>query len=411
MRVLEIFRKIVTIPHCSGNTAKLRIFIANFARDCGYCVQSDRAGNILCYKNRRDICLQAHYDMVCVGKAPAIELIEKDGYLYAQNSSLGADNGIGVAMMLALMEEGKEAEFLFTNDEEIGLIGAKNLEIDLHATKMINLDSEEFGKIYVGCAGGVDLIAKKDIKYIPATQQNFYKVTSKNFPGGHSGVDIDKDIPNAIKEFAFFVEDAAIGAIEAGERRNSIPVHLQALIATDKKLKSNDFFTVETVQAFEVIDYLLVQTLCAFANGVRSWEKNFNIPQESVNLAKISLQGSELTIEVSLRANSQEKLQRLKSEYGCFFQDWNCQWESEYPAWKPQITPLAKEIREKYLKFSKSVDFAAIHAGLECAIFAQKYPDMQIVSIGPEIENPHSVRERIKIATIEPLYKMLQELL
>ncbi|BCD68438.1 M20/M25/M40 family metallo-hydrolase [Nitratiruptor sp. YY09-18] len=411
MRILELFKKITQIPHCSGNTGALREFITTFTSRCGYHYEVDRAGNILCYRSKRDICLQSHYDMVCVGEAPHIEIYEKDGYLLAKNSSLGADNGIGVAMMLALMEEGKEAEYLFTNDEEIGLIGAKNLELRLQATKMINLDSEEFGQIYVGCAGGADIVAQREVD-LQECEGNFYRVTARNFPGGHSGVDIDKNIPSAIKEFAYFATDAKVAAIEAGERRNSIPVHLQAVICTQESLQNSEYFLIERTEEKRVADFAIVKLLCAFAHGVRAWEREFAIPQVSVNLAKTTLIDNLLRIEISVRANSDKGLERIIQETLCFFDGFDREIVDIYPAWKPSITPLAKEIAREYERITKHpVSFKAIHAGLECAIFAQKFPSMQIASIGPDIINPHSVHERVKVDTIAPLLNLLRDIL
>ncbi len=411
MQVLKIFEKIAAIPHCSGDTSKLQEFITDFAKRSGFIVETDKAGNILCYKTKRDVCLQSHYDMVCVGESPKIELVYKNGYVMAKNSSLGADNGIGVAIMLALMQEGKEAEYLFTNDEEIGLVGAQHLSLSLQAQKMVNLDSEEFGTIYVGCAGGGDIVATKDIDFIQSEKKYFYKITSQNFPGGHSGVDIDKDIPSAIKEFVFFAKGADIGWIKAGERRNSIPVSLEAKVASDKELIGNEHFVVKRCEPFEVIDCDLVKFLCAFGDGVRGWEREFDIPKRSVNLARIFIEEKKLHIELSFRGNSQEDLERIKRELLCFLEGFDVDIIGEYPAWEPKVTPLAKTFQTLYKKYEKNAQFKAIHAGLECAVFAQKFPYMQIISIGVDIQNPHSVGERVRIDTIAPLYSMLKEYL
>ncbi|BAF69671.1 M20/M25/M40 family metallo-hydrolase [Nitratiruptor sp. SB155-2] len=412
MRVLELFKKITTIPHCSGNTEALRSYITDFAKKQGFSVQMDRAGNILCFKTKREVALQAHYDMVCVGNAPKIEILEKDGYLMAKNASLGADNGIGVAIMLSLMQEGVEAEYLFTNDEEIGLVGARDLELSLQAKKMINLDSEEFGKVYVGCAGGADIVAMKSLEPIVVKNGNFYHVKAKNFPGGHSGVDIDKDIPNAIKEFAFFAKDALVFNLTAGERRNSIPVHLEAVIATNKELQSTQYFDIHLAEP-QHYAYSIMGDLCGYAHGVRGWEKAFGIPKVSTNLALVNMEKDICKIECSVRANSDEELHRIIEENRCYYENlgYKVEVSGQYPAWKPDVTPLAQEVAQKYAKFVHDIEFKAIHAGLECAIFAQKFPSMQIVSIGPDIEYPHSVHERVRLDTIEPLYRLIKELL
>ena len=409
MRVLEIFRQITAIPHCSAHTTKLKDFITDFAKSCGFTAQTDEAGNILCFKSKRSICLQAHYDMVCVGKAPAIEIIDDGEYLRAKDSSLGADNGIGVAIMLALMEEGKEAEYLFTNDEEIGLIGAQYLAIPLQAKKMINLDSEEFGSIYIGCAGGGDIEASKEISYKRSNKRYFYEVTAKNFSGGHSGVDIDKNIPNAIKEFSFFARGSEIAYIKAGDRLNAIPASLQAKVASDRVLESNEHFLVKECEPCEVIDFDLLGLLCAFPVGVRGWEHRFTIPSRSLNLATVNIEEKLIKIGVSYRGNSQEDLEAMEQEALCNLRDFACRVSGKYPPWKPAITSFAKEIANIYRQYSDEVSFKAIHAGLECALFAKRLDE--IVSIGPDIFNPHSTNERVRKASIEPIFKMLKELL
>ncbi len=411
MRVLEIFERIAQIPHCSGHTRQLGEFIQSFGQKHGYKVEKDRAGNILCYLKKRDICLQAHYDMVCVGKASKIELIQKDGWLEAKDSSLGADNGIGVAIMLALMQEKAEAEFLFTNDEEIGLVGAKNLELQLQASRMLNLDSEEFGKVYVGCAGGVDIVASKNCTKERADHLRFYSITAKNFPGGHSGVDIDKDIPNAIKAFVHFAKGAKIAWLEAGERLNSIPVHLEGVIGVEGELHSNEWFDVRESLPQEVVEEDVWSILCGFADGVRGWQKEFGIPSRSANLAKIEV-GDKLHIACSLRANSDEDLQKLECEYRTFFESFGLLAKSydRYQPWEPVVTPFAKEVGRVYERYG-GAQFAAIHAGLECAVFAKQYPSMQIASIGPTIQNPHSIHERVRLADIEPIYAIAKELI
>ncbi len=409
MRILDIFKEITAIPHCSGATQALRDYIVDFAKKSGFMTEVDDAGNILCYKSNRHICLQSHYDMVCVGRAPDIDLVEREGWLCAKDASLGADNGIGVAMMLALMEEGKEAEYLFTNDEEIGLVGAKKLQLRLQAKKMINLDSEEFGAVYVGCAGGVDMHAAKEVALCQA-EGFFYEIISRNFPGGHSGVDIHKNIPNAVKEFAHFAKGCKVAALEAGERLNSIPVHLRAVVASPRELASSEHFIVTPTSSRPVIDYDIIGTLCAAGDGVLGLDESFGIPSRSCNLAKVAIHAGKIAVDVSLRANSDAELARLKEELDCFWsRDFALEWSGEYPAWEPRISDLARQIASLYERYVPRVSFKAIHAGLECAIFAHDVPE--IASIGPDIRSPHSVHECVRIETIEPIYEILRELL
>lgn len=199
-KIEEIFEKITNLPHCSGDTSKLREYIKGVANECGYSVHVDRAGNVAAYGSNSDITLQSHYDMVCIGRAPEIEIVVEEGWMRAEESSLGADNGMGVAIMLWLMQQNAPADFLFTNDEEIGLVGAANLELKIRTPYLLNLDSEEVGKVYIGCAGGEDIYLKKGTEYfVPETAGERYMIHA-NAPGGHSGVNIAENIPNAITE-------------------------------------------------------------------------------------------------------------------------------------------------------------------------------------------------------------------
>jgi dipeptidase D len=238
-KILDYFQQITQIPHCSYETSKLKDFLISFSKERGYEVLVDSADNILIKKGTSKLIFQAHYDMVCVGEAPKIETYIEDGWMMAKNSTLGADNGMAIAMMMALIDEQKECEFLFTNDEEVGLIGSGSLEFELEAKQMLNLDSEDDAEVYIGCAGGVDIDAvKKYDSFLKSTE--FYEITIGGLKGGHSGVDIDKNIPNAIKLFAKFLKDkdVQIASIKAGERVNSIPVNLQATIFCKSELKS-----------------------------------------------------------------------------------------------------------------------------------------------------------------------------
>ena len=154
MTVVAHFKTLCGIPHCSGNTEAMRAFLMRSARAYGYEVSTDDAGNLLCSASDAEVTLQAHYDMVCIGRAPELSLYEEEGWLHATESTLGADNGMGMAMMLALMEEGVSVDCLFTADEEIGLMGVRALALPLKTAFLLNLDSEAFGEITIGCAGG-----------------------------------------------------------------------------------------------------------------------------------------------------------------------------------------------------------------------------------------------------------------
>jgi len=386
--IIEIFKKITKIPHCSGNTDKLRKFIYEFAKKEGFNVKIDNAGNILATKNKPILTLQSHIDMVCIGNAPNIEIVNDSEWLQAKDSSLGADNGIGVAIMLYLMKKYKNVEYLFTNDEEIGLIGAFNLELNINSSYFLNLDSED-ENIYIGCAGGVDAIINYPIKKIKK-KGFFAEVTINNLPGGHSGVDIHKNIPNAIKELVFCVNE--VGELKGGERRNSIPSYSKA-----KKFYENN--NAKEVEVFD-IDY--INFLRNLPHGVLEYDFEFNVVRKSINLAIVDNE----KIILSLRANSNKELKEIKEYLKMRVKKVDIKFEGEYPAWRPEVTKLAK-----LLKDITNAKFKVIHAGLECAVLKSKFPNVDMVSIGPIIENPHSIKERVNIKSIEKTLKTITKLI
>ncbi|MGX2983482.1 M20/M25/M40 family metallo-hydrolase [Helicobacter sp. 23-1045] len=252
-KILEIFYKICEIPHPSGQTQNLAKFIIDFLTKCDCKIQTDSAGNIHAFKGKPHIIFQAHYDMVLVGDkiAPFVE----NGFLKSRDSSLGADNGIAVALLLHFAKTRTNIEILLTNDEEIGMIGANNITLQAHSKTMINLDSECVNEICVGCAGGFDAdisfgaFMRESVPFSSLQDSamlnrnnpknpTFYELTAQNFRGGHSGIDIDKNIPNAIVELLWRLEslremgEFEILEISGGEARNAIPINARAVIAT-----------------------------------------------------------------------------------------------------------------------------------------------------------------------------------
>jgi dipeptidase D len=413
-KILDYFQQITQIPHCSHNTNKLKDFLADFAKKRDYEVDIDEAQNILIRRGTSKLALQAHYDMVCVGIAPKIEIYIKDGWMMAKNSTLGADNGISIAIMMALMDEGKECEFLFTSDEEVGLIGASNLEFKLDAKNMLNLDSEDDAKVYIGCAGGIDIEATKE--YVLQEQSgDFYEITIGGLSGGHSGVDIDKNIQNAIKLFGDFLKDkdVYISSLEAGERINSIPVNLKAILFSQCELICEKNINIVKIdEKFKVVknrDILLM--IDKFKNGVLSFNTKFQIPNDSINLALISLKNGNLKIEVSIRSMNDISLQDIEKKYIEFFENFGCTVKSEgkYPAWKPEINSFSKEVEKSMIEVFGKSEFKAIHAGLECAIISEKYPDIKFTSIGPNICFPHSLMEKVELKSVEKIYEVIKK--
>ena len=393
--IIEYFKQITKIPRCSGDTEKMKEFLISFCKEKGYKVKTDMYGNILATSANPKVCFQAHYDMVCIGDYDNIEIVETDGYLKAKNSTLGADNGIGKAIMMALMDEYKDLEFLFTNDEEIGLIGAMNLEVKPKAKKLINLDSED-ENIYIGCAGGFDVEITLPTKRKPYFGE-VYQIKVDNLPGGHSGVDIDKNYPNAIKEVVKQLKDTwTLLSIKGGERRNSIPREAEALVISESKL---NFPKITTKGKIIINSNPLIRLLKTLHHGILGYDKEFDVVSESMNLAIVN----DNKIILSFRANSNEALKKLKDEIKHLLSFIECEYiiVDEYPAWKP----IKSELAIKYQKISNK-NLKVIHAGLEPAILGNFFEEM--ISIGPNIYEPHSIRERVEIDSIFKVYEEIK---
>jgi dipeptidase D len=411
-KTIDYFKELTTIERCSGNREPFISFIQAFASKHNYTAEIDAVGNILCKKSdSANLVLQAHYDIVCINDN-RVTIVEEDGFYRAKESTLGADNGVGCAMMMTLMEEGADVELLFTSDEEIGLIGANGLELQLNATKMLNLDTEEIGAVYIGCAGGIDVEASKQIEMTASNQKYFYRATADNLPGGHSGVDIDKDIPNAFKEvIALLPDDALIGKIEGGERINSIPKRAMVEFSSDELLIPNDNIRVLKTP-FKVFPCELKEHIENFDNGVLELNDELGVVHTSQNLAIIKSDGGEIIMKTSLRSMDSDDLMNQEHTTRRYFENrgYMTQAHDKYPAWRPDINVFTTSVKEIYQNYFSDVKLEAIHAGLECAIFKQKFPTMQITSIGPNIFSPHSFSERVEISTIETFEKIVKEI-
>ena len=417
-QVLSYFKQITQIPHCSYDSSKLRDFLVNFAKERGYVTLVDKSENILIKKGVPLLCLQAHYDMVCVGAAPQIETFIENGWMRAKNSTLGADNGISIAMMMVLMDKEEDIEFLFTSNEEVGLLGATALKFDLTAKYMLNLDSEDEAEVCVGCAGGLDIEASK-VCHVETIEGEFYSLTISGLKGGHSGVQIHEDIPNAIKLFAEYCcdKDVKIVSIDGGERINSIPTTLQAVLFCENKLVSSKDVKIIKLDKDEGLvireSKEIISLLHFFTNGVLAFNEILGIPQRSINLALISFDDKILSIKSSARAMDNRGLDMVFSDFLVFFEgyDFDVKRVSKYPAWAPLKSGFS-ELVSKSVKtvFGKS-SFKAIHAGLECGVISNKYPDIQLSSIGPNIRAPHSLGECVELSSVEKTYKVLEEVI
>ena len=421
--VLEIFKEITKIQRCSGNHKAFIEYMKEISKKLEYACLVDEANNILCKKenSNSNIVFQSHYDIVCLNDFCIPQIVEDDTTLKAIDSTLGADNGIGCSYMIALMYENFDGEFLFTSDEEIGLIGANGLNLPINSKYMLNLDSEEEGKICIGCAGGVDIIAKNSNKKIVPNIENLdlYEISISNLQGGHSGVDIDKNIPNAIKLIVKAIKECEgkILDINGGERINSIPANAKAIIASKKTpQKTHENMKIEKINTksehLNIYDDEIINFLYNFENGVRDFNKELNVVQDSINLALIKTNIDEIVIEFSARSMNNENLKELKekTKKELINNNFSVETYGKYPAWSPDINDFTSKVLDIYKTFDKNASLEAIHAGLECAIFKDKFPNLKIASIGPTIKFPHSKKEFVYKKSIENVFEVVKKI-
>ena len=422
MQSLNHFKTLSKIPHCSFDTQQMREFLFEFAKAKHFKVSVDEGGNIHCIKGEPKLCLQAHFDMVCMGEAPKIELFEEKGFLKARNSSLGADNGIGVSLIMSAMSEFDDLECLFTDNEEVGLLGANALTHKLLSKRLLNLDHEDEKELIIGCAGGVDIKSclKLDFKELKEKKGELYELEAVNFKGGHSGIDIIKNPKNSLKEMARFIlqNKGQIVHFEGGERINSVAKFARALVLFDEKPTQNEFIKVrpkargnEKILICQQSDKLL-RTINAFAQGVRAYSQELGIIQTSINLSTLKMNEKEAIIELFARSNLLEDLKNLEFETKIFFEsfDFTVSSSNFYAPWQGERTEFSDEVFELLKAEFKDARILAVHAGLECGVIEKKQP-LECASLGVNIFNPHSTDERCEIASIERIEKLLFKVL
>jgi dipeptidase D len=464
------FDEIRKIPRCSKHEEKIRQYIIDFAKKQGLKTRTDKTGNVVILKpasngmeKKPTVILQGHMDMVCeknsdvkfdFSKDP-IELKRNGDILTANGTTLGADNGIGIAITLSLLEDKTlkhgPLEALFTIDEETGLTGAFALETNMLTGKiMINLDSEDFGVVTVGCAGGggsnIELPLKTQ-KVNGNMQSMLIKVSGLR--GGHSGVDIHEQRANAIKLLSRMLWKAQsnnkfyISEIKGGDKHNAIPREAFAKISFDKSEKDELVSTLKAEEKdiygeikpidpnfkVEVKDDEKVQTaltgdsqikvldlLYGLPHGVDKMSYDIpNLVETSTNLATISFNENKAMVHLSTRSSIKTSLQDLRDRIHAVAQLSGAKVTEEdpYPGWKPNLDSKILKLSKKIFKdmYGSEPKVEAIHAGLECGIVGEKFPGMDMISIGPTIKYPHSPEEQVHISTVDKFYKYVQKIL
>ena len=462
-RLWKIFSDISSIPRESGNEEGIREYLLSWAEKNGIEASSDEKGNVYMHKEGTKgleklppIALQAHVDMVCVKKEGSSHdfrndpiKIKTDGeYIHASDTSLGADDGIGVAIILDILSdpEAKHGpiEGIFTVEEETGLGGAYAIkEEKVKARRLINIDSEEEGILYIGCAGGIDVDATMKLKYEKATGTAL-SVKVSGLLGGHSGGEIHKGRANAIKVLARYLDrlpSFQIASISGGTRRNVIPFSAEAVITVQDKdtalsqartlqkeleeeYKTTDPDIKLTVKETEMPETAIkakrsqkiANLLFCSPHGVRNMSAEIEgIVETSDNLAIVSMENDKLLVVYTVRSNIDSKKMELMSELLSLTAAFGFKAKASggYPSWAPDTnSKLAREVAAAYKKITgKKIQVTAIHAGLECGIINSIIPGMESVSLGPNLWNVHSVNEKADVASCERTAAFVKEML
>ncbi len=471
-QVFEIFSQINQVPRPSKHEERISRWLQDFAAAHGIECMADEAMNVIMrvpatpgYENHEGVILQAHMDMVCEKNGDVehdfmndpIQTYVDGEWLKAKGTTLGADDGIGIAMALAVITDKTlphpAIECLFTIDEETGLTGAMKLKDGvLKHKRLINIDSEDDGQIFIGCAGGIDTLAK--MHYEPVSNFQIFKSSNSHIAirlsvtgllGGHSGDDINKGRANANQLLVWFLAriwpqtELQLASINGGNLRNAIAREAQAVIAIPMAYKEqiriewNHYIAqmegvfgevekdmrleLETTDMPEMFipaekAYRLIMALCECPHGMIAMSKEMpGLVETSTNLASIKMKDGYVEINTSQRSSIEASKHHLKwaVEQALSLACDEVTHGDGYPGWAPNPnSPLLEVVRKAYCDLFKSEpQVLAIHAGLECGLFLEKYPYLDMVSIGPQMYGVHSPQERLSIPSTERCYRWL----
>ncbi|HUK18144.1 MAG TPA: aminoacyl-histidine dipeptidase [Bryobacteraceae bacterium] len=467
--VWKHFAALAAIPRASEKEAAARHYVLALAGSLGLESIQDDAGNLVVRKPASPgretaipTAIQGHLDMVCEKNegtvhnfdTDPIRLVVDGEWLKADGTTLGADNGVGVAAALAVMESDAVAhgplEFVFTIDEESGLNGATKFPAGvLKSRYFLNLDNEEENTLCIGCAGAVNSVARRKIAHRPAPAGEAWRIKVSGLAGGHSGVDIHRGRGNAVRILGralLAVMDrlpAAVADINGGSKRNVIPREAFAVVVLEparaQELKSlvaayeaelradlgsfdpNLRIAVENAARPEQViadadAALIASVLASQHHGVLAMSPDIpGLVQTSTNLAIVATSAREVEIATSQRSSIETSKRDAARMVSTVFRlaGFEVEQSGDYPGWKPEpgsdIVRTALAVHEGLL--GKKPELIAMHAGLECGVIGEKYPGMQMISFGPHIVDVHSPSERIKISSVGPFYKLLTGLL
>jgi aminoacyl-histidine dipeptidase len=469
--VWEEFKGILNVPRPSKKETQMVSYLEKWAKDHKINYVKENCGNIIMtipatkgYENRQTIILQAHMDMVCEKNGDKVHDFEKDPieaiikgeWVHANGTTLGADDGIGVAAALAVIAdktvEHGPLECIFTIDEETGLTGAEKLDPkDFTGRILLNLDSEDEGEIFIGCAGGMDTIIKMYYTLEEAPEDaTAYKISVSGLKGGHSGDDINKNLANANKLLTRILWDATdkfdlqIYDIQGGNLRNAIAREAMAVVyIPNESISEFEEFVNKTeadfrfeyqvtepgisvkceksdVQPDVVIDdmsqFELLNALYACPHGVIEWSQTVpNFVETSTNLASVKKKEGYFFIQTSQRSSIESSKENIANMVESVFSLANADVKHTdgYPGWAPNPNSIICKIAEKCYKdrFNHDPKVRAIHAGLECGLIGDKIKGMDMISFGPTLRGVHSPDERLEIKTVQMFWDLLCDIL
>ncbi|MFK8289682.1 aminoacyl-histidine dipeptidase [Capnocytophaga canimorsus] len=466
----ENFADLNAVPRPSKKEEKVIAFMLDFGKKLGLETLKDEVGNVIIRKpatkgmeNRKKVVLQSHLDMVHQKNNDTIFDFSTEGikmriegdWVKAEGTTLGADNGIGVAAIMAILQsadiEHPDIEALFTIDEETGMTGAMGLKGGLLSGDiLLNLDTEEDDEIDIGCAGGVDVTAFREYDQEEIPQDVVaYKIVVKGLQGGHSGMDIHKGFGNANKIMNRLLFDGfenfglRISEINGGGLRNAIPRESTAIVVVDKI--QNEAFEFEFKQLTEVIKHELqitepnlsialestnlpknvmelgvqegvLRSIYTAHNGVYAMSKSISdLVETSNNIARVVVKDGEIKIHCLTRSSVESAKFDLANALRSAFElsGFEVEFTGSYPGWEPDVNAsILKVLKEQYEKlFGEKPNVVACHAGLECGILGQNYPNMEMISFGPTIKGAHSPDEKVNIKSVQKFWKYLLEIL
>lgn len=469
--IWHYFAEICKVPRPSKHEEKIKSYLVDFGNS-HQLETIDAGGNIIIrkaatkgFESAPSLLLQAHMDMVCEKNADVkhdffndpIQPYVDGEWVKAKGTTLGADDGMGVAAMLAILTddaiEHGPIECLFTFDEETGLSGAKELPAGILQSKyLLNLDSEDDGEFCIGCAGGVDTTAQFVYQPYPAPVGSFFfKVTLNGLQGGHSGADIHLNRGNAVQLLARFLNNLSLqaplslGYFDGGNLRNAIAREAYAIIGVPMakkelvRIQANLFLAnlqdeypnepglqlsvesmVEDAPEY-VVDsettMQLIRALVACPHGVMGMSRDLEgLVETSTNLASVKMQeGNTILVTTSQRSSVASRKEEVKAKVAATFLLAGAMVShgDGYPGWKPNMKSAIKDLLvESYASlFGVQPTVGAIHAGLECGLFLEKYPDLDMISCGPTLRGVHSPAEKVEISTVDKFWRMLLDVM